>query len=90
MAHPFRSSNDKRIPKRDLRFPSGLRLRQVDMEGKGEKGKRCNVNACQLPGSAYHYNLVMKKYYCYHCAKDIQSGNHNLMLFEDFYKKETV
>lgn len=86
MSYPFRSVNDKPTPKKDMRFPSGLRLSKPDLEGKGDKGLRCNVNACQLPGSAYHYNLVMRKYYCYYCAKDIQDANPEIKLFEDFYR----
>lgn len=87
MAAPFKPVLGKKEPVSDERFPTGLRLPKNDLDGKGEKGKRCNVNACQLPNTAYHLNLVMNKYYCYHCAKDIQEANPSLLLFEDFHKK---
>ena len=87
MASPFKPVIGKKEPVSDERFPSGYRFQKIDHDTKGQKGKHCNVNACQLPNSAYHYNLIMKKWYCYHCAKDIQDGNPSLLLFEDFYKK---
>lgn len=74
-----------RKPNIDNRFPSDLRRPKPDLEGKGEKGKRCNVNACQLPGSANHFNVVMCKWYCYHCAREIQAANPELRLFDEFY-----
>lgn len=37
-------------------------------EGKGEKGKNCNREACQAPG-AYWYNHSTQRYYCTTCAR---------------------
>lgn len=37
---------------------------------KGRKGGFCNVTACQKPG-AYYYNKSTQKYYCEHCASEI-------------------
>ena len=40
--------------------------------GKGVQGENCNVTACQAPKSAFHYNHVMRKWYCRECATKIQ------------------
>jgi len=61
--------------RKDNRFPSGYRLSQDDFEGKGELGGRCNVNACQLPGTALFFNAGTNAYYCYHCALGIHRAN---------------
>ncbi len=45
-------------------------------EGKGEKGKNCNREACQAPG-AYWYNHSTQRYYCTTCARLINSANRN-------------
>jgi hypothetical protein len=37
---------------------------------KGLKGGSCNITACQQPGANY-YNKSTKRYYCAHCAKEI-------------------
>lgn len=62
----------------DTRFPTGYRRTQDNFEGKGEFGKRCNVNACQREDSAFFYNSAMNKYYCYHCAYDIAGANRDM------------
>ena len=59
----------------DKRFPTGYRNPQEDFEGKGELGGRCNVNACQLPGSAFFFNTGRQAYYCYHCALGLHNAN---------------
>ena len=41
-----------------------------DNSEKGKKRGRCNVTACQSPGANY-YNKSTKKYYCRHCADQI-------------------
>ena len=65
----------------DNRFPSGLRLSQDDFEGKGDFGERCNVNACQAPGTAFFYNRPMRSYYCIHCALQIHEANPDSNIF---------
>lgn len=62
----------------DNRFPTGYRRQQLDRPTKGDLGGRCNVNACQRENSAYFYNRVMHKYYCFHCSKDIADANRDM------------
>lgn len=64
--------------RKDERFPTGYRVSQEDHEGKGELGGRCNVNACQLPGTAFFYNMGTRAYYCYHCALTIHKANRDM------------
>lgn len=71
----FKPYNVKINTSHDSRFPSGYRLSQDDFEGKGDFGKRCNVNACQLENTAFFFNKVMRKWYCWHCARDIYKAN---------------
>ena len=35
----------------------------------------CNRTACQLPNSAIYFNHSTRKYYCRHCADEINSCN---------------
>ena len=53
-----------------------------DNPEKGKKRGRCNVTACQSPGANY-YNKSTKKYYCRHCADQINwpGGRAELWLF---------
>lgn len=51
------------------------------LEGKGEKGQRCNRTACQAPG-AYWFNHSTRAYYCGTCADLINGDNQN---FRDSY-----
>lgn len=41
---------------------------------KGNYQGSCNVRRCQQPGAIY-YNHAMSKYYCVHCARDINRAN---------------
>lgn len=66
----------------DYRFPTGYREPLELTEGKGVFGKNCNVTACQLADSAFFYNRGTRKYYCYHCAKDIADSNPGAILFD--------
>lgn len=60
---------------RDTRFPTGLRQSKSESRGKGLFGQNCNVNACQVPASAFFYNTAMRAYYCLHCAEQIHKAN---------------
>jgi hypothetical protein len=62
----------KRVLGLDFRKLPKAPVREIRPE-KGEKGGRCNVTACQQPGAIY-YNSVMRKYYCPHCAREINKS----------------
>ncbi len=42
---------------------------------KGVKGGDCNVTQCQEPDSAVYFNKSTRKYYCQHCAYEINKAN---------------
>lgn len=42
---------------------------------KGVKGGDCNVTQCQEPDSAVYFNKSTRKYYCAHCAHEINKVN---------------
>ena len=42
---------------------------------KGVKGGDCNVTQCQEPDSAFYFNKSTRKYYCQHCAIEINKVN---------------
>lgn len=42
---------------------------------KGIKGGDCNVTQCQEPDSAFYFNKSTRKYYCAHCANEINKVN---------------
>jgi len=48
-------------------YMDNLQTDKAELEGKGEKGQRCNRTACQAPG-AYWYNHSTQKWYCGTCA----------------------
>jgi hypothetical protein len=53
-------------------YQDNLQTNKPVLEGKGEKGQRCNRTACQAPG-AYWYNHSTRAYYCGTCAELINA-----------------
>lgn len=62
-------------------YVDNLETNKAELEGKGEKGQRCNRTACQAPG-AYWFNHSTRKYYCGTCADII---NDDSTKFRDTY-----
>jgi hypothetical protein len=44
---------------------------------KGRYGGSCNITRCQRPNSAYWYNHSTRKFYCRHCAWELNNDSFN-------------
>lgn len=74
-------ARERNTPAMSQAYIDNLDTNKAVLEGKGEKGQRCNRTACQAPG-AYWFNHSTRAYYCGTCADII---NNESKRFKDSY-----